>query len=108
MVLARPAQRSVGPRSSAKDPRLIDDMWYHFVTDLGFMGPDKGQGGKYLLLPPVIKARSGRVTLSCGGDAQYLGRVAHLSGGRRPKPGVDLVKKFTKIYPLSQAANPPH
>jgi hypothetical protein len=24
-----------------------------------------------------------------------------------PKPGVDRVKKFTKIYPLSQAANPP-
>jgi hypothetical protein len=24
-----------------------------------------------------------------------------------PKPGVDLVKKFTHIYPLSQSANPP-
>jgi len=24
-----------------------------------------------------------------------------------PKPGVDAVKKFTKIYPLSQAADPP-
>jgi hypothetical protein len=24
-----------------------------------------------------------------------------------PKPGVDAAKKFTKIYPLSQAANPP-
>jgi len=24
-----------------------------------------------------------------------------------PRPGVDMVKKFTKIYPLSKAANPP-
>lgn len=24
-----------------------------------------------------------------------------------PKPGVDLVKKFTRIYPLSKLANPP-
>ncbi len=27
----------------------IDDMWYNFVTDLGFSGPDKGEGGKYLI-----------------------------------------------------------
>jgi len=33
----------------------IDDMWYNFVTDLGFSGPDKGEGGKYLILPPGHK-----------------------------------------------------
>ena len=33
---------------------LIDDMWYRFVTDVGFVGPDKGEGGKYLLLPPGL------------------------------------------------------
>jgi hypothetical protein len=31
---------------------LLDDMWYHFVTDIGMVGPDKGEGGKYLLIPP--------------------------------------------------------
>src|SRR5512147_690904 len=34
---------------------LINDMWYHFVTDIGMVGPDKGEGGKYLLLPPGYK-----------------------------------------------------
>ena len=24
-----------------------------------------------------------------------------------PKPGVDMVKKFTRVYPLSKAKNPP-
>ena len=33
--------------------------------------------------------------------------MAHLSGKRRPEAGRGRVKKFTKIYPLSQAANPP-
>ena len=30
----------------------IDDAWFHWVSDVGFTGPDKGEGGKYLLLPP--------------------------------------------------------
>src|SRR5271169_1790896 len=31
---------------------VIDDMWFHWVTDFGLPGPDRGAGGKYLLLPP--------------------------------------------------------
>jgi hypothetical protein len=30
----------------------IDDGWFRWVTDVGITGPDKGNGGKYLLLPP--------------------------------------------------------
>ncbi|UCF29664.1 MAG: DUF1254 domain-containing protein, partial [Chloroflexota bacterium] len=31
---------------------LLDDFWHRPITDCGLPGPDKGQGGKYLLLPP--------------------------------------------------------
>ena len=34
---------------------LIDDMWYRWAGDVGITGPDHGQGGKYLLLPPGYK-----------------------------------------------------
>jgi hypothetical protein len=34
---------------------IVDDFWFHYVTDLGFVGPDKGKGGKYLFLPPGYK-----------------------------------------------------
>ena len=30
----------------------MDDAWFRWVTDVGITGPDKGEGGKYLLLPP--------------------------------------------------------
>ena len=30
----------------------VDDFWQRPVTDMGLTGPDKGQGGKYLLLGP--------------------------------------------------------
>ena len=31
---------------------VVDDGWQRWLTDLGNAGPDKGRGGKYLLLPP--------------------------------------------------------
>ena len=87
---------------------LIDDMWYSFVVDLGFVGPDKGQGGKYLLLPPGYKGGipEGYFIVRSATFSVWAGWRTFLVDGD-PKPGVDRVKKFTKIYTLSQAANPP-
>ena len=31
---------------------LFDDLWFRWVIDFGAPGPDRGLGGKYLLLPP--------------------------------------------------------
>ena len=31
---------------------VIDDMWFHWASDFGLPGPDRGEGGKYLLVPP--------------------------------------------------------
>lgn len=31
---------------------VVDDFWFRYVADLGIAGPDHGQGGKYLFLPP--------------------------------------------------------
>ena len=30
----------------------INDMWFSWVIDIGFPGPDRGEGGKYLIVPP--------------------------------------------------------
>ena len=31
---------------------IIDNHWFHYVADFGNAGPDKGKGGKFLILPP--------------------------------------------------------
>jgi hypothetical protein len=31
---------------------FINDAWFQYVTDFGNAGPDKGKGGKFLILPP--------------------------------------------------------
>jgi hypothetical protein len=84
---------------------LIDDMWYHWTIDLGITGPDKGAGGKYLLLPPGYKGKApskGYHVVRCATFSVWAGWRSFLVNGD-PKPGVDLVKKSTKIYPLGQS-----
>jgi len=99
---------SKGPMVLEVPPKVLgtaNDMWQRWVVDVGITGPDKGRGGKYLFLPPGYK-----------GSAPHDYYVVHsptfglwvpwrsfLVNGD-PKPGVDLVKKFTKIYPLADAA----
>jgi hypothetical protein len=34
---------------------MIMDVWQRVLADLGVVGPDKGKGGKYLILPPGHK-----------------------------------------------------
>ena len=46
---------SKGPMVFEVPPKVLgalDDMWFRWVTDFGLPGPDRGEGGKYLLLPP--------------------------------------------------------
>ncbi|MBX9652809.1 DUF1254 domain-containing protein [bacterium] len=87
---------------------LVDDIWYHWNGDIGITGPDKGKGGKYLLLPPGHHGDvpKGYFVIRPGSLSVWIGWRSFVIDGD-PKPGVDAVKKYTKIYPLSQASNPP-
>ena len=80
----------------------VDDCWFRWVIDFGLPGPDRGEGGKYLIVPPgydgplpeggffVARARTNRVV--------WFGR-SFLENKSDPKPVVEVIKKFTKIYP---------
>ena len=80
---------------------LFDDLWFRWVIDFGAPGPDRGQGGKYLLLPPGYDG-----PLPEGG--YFIGRPSTTSVallGRAflvdndPKPAVETIKNTLKIYP---------
>jgi hypothetical protein len=87
---------------------LFNDMWYRWVADVGITGSDRGRGGKYLLLPPGYKGEvpEGYHVVRPATFSVWIAWRTFLKDGD-PKPGVDEVKKLTKIYPLSQADNPP-
>jgi hypothetical protein len=86
----------------------IDDAWFRWVSDVGITGPDKGKGGKYLLLPPgytgVVPDGYFVVRSRTFGNLMFF--RTFLKDGD-PKPGVDSVKKSLRVYALSQAASPP-
>ena len=87
---------------------LIDDFWYRWVADIGITGADHGKGGKYLILPPGYKGEvpEGYFVVRPSTYGNWMPFRSFLVKGS-PKPGVEEVKKYLKIYQLSDAANPP-
>ena len=87
---------------------MIDDFWFRYVTDIGIVGPDKGKGGKYLLLPPGYQGEvpEGYLVVRVPTiESILVWRNMPVKGNI--KPAIENLKKFTRIYPLSKAANPP-
>ncbi|MCB1687736.1 MAG: DUF1254 domain-containing protein [Halioglobus sp.] len=101
---------SAGPMVLEVPPKVLgtaNDMWQRWVVDVGVTGPDKGEGGKYLFLPPghTDKAPADYYVVQSPTFGLWVPWRSFLVDGD-PKPGVDLVKKFTKIYPLADAGKP--
>ena len=100
-----------GPLVVEVPPRMlgmVNDVWGRFVTDVGSAGPDHGQGGTYLLLPPgytgdvpdgyfVVRSRT------CGNLMFCRGFI--VNGDLRPS--VENAKRNFRVYPLARAADPP-
>lgn len=86
----------------------VDDAFFRFVTDIGNTGPDQGRGGKYLFVHQdyageipdgyfVIKTPTYRNLMFFRAfvkDGDLAGTAAGVKAGFR-------------MYPLSQASNPP-
>ena len=93
-----------GPMVMETPPKvlgIIDDAWFHYLTDFGNAGEDKGKGGKYLLVPPGYKGKI---------PAGYLVRKSRTYGhwlamhgfmkNFEPDPVVKNMKKHFRLYPL--------
>ncbi|WP_424285479.1 DUF1254 domain-containing protein [Eudoraea sp.] len=87
---------------------FIDDAWFNYVVDFGNAGPDKGQGGKFLILPPGYEGDVPEgyfVAKSNTYGNWVIWRGFQVDGS--PKPAIDATKDKFKVYPLSQKDNPP-
>ena len=87
---------------------LVNDFYYRWVTDIGITGPDKGAGGKYLLLPPDSKGEvpAGYIVVRPATYGSWLVFRSFLVDGSTA-PAVASVKANLRLYPLADAANPP-
>jgi hypothetical protein len=87
---------------------IIDDAWFHYVTDFGNAGPDKGQGGKFLLVPPGYEGKLPEgyfVARTQTYGNWVIWRGFQVDGST--KPAVEATQSKFRMYPLSQKDNPP-
>ncbi|MEP9387379.1 DUF1254 domain-containing protein [Mesorhizobium sp. KR9-304] len=79
----------------------INDMWFSWIIDIGGPGPDRGLGGKYLIVGPDYDGPLPEGGYFIGHSktnfALYASRAYLVDND--PKPAVENVKKNMKIYP---------
>ena len=81
----------------------LNDMWFGWIIDIGAPGPDRGQGGKYLILPPGYDGPlpDNGFFVGRSNTTQALYAVRANLENNDPKPAVALIKDRLKIYPYT-------
>jgi hypothetical protein len=97
---------SKGPMVIEQPPKglgTINDMWFSWIIDIGFPGPDRGEGGKYLLVPPGYDGPlpEGGFYIARSSTTRALYAARSFLVDNDPRPAVELIKKTIKIYPYT-------
>lgn len=95
-------------------PGTVDDAYFRFVIDMGAPGPDRGQGGKYLIVPewfngdlPKDKKDGGDYFIARSpSKVNWIALRGFLKDGKPDAPS-KMFREGVKIYSLSKAGNPP-
>ena len=89
-------------------PTTVNDAWFRFITDLGKPGPDRGQGGTYLIVPEGYDGPrpDGWFVSESPSRIHWLIFRGLLVDGK-PEAPTQLFHEGLKVYPLSQADDPP-
>jgi hypothetical protein len=84
----------------------VNDMWFNWVTDMGMPGPDRGAGGRYLIVGPGYDGplpEGGFFVSHCKTTrALWFGRAFKVDND--PKPANDVIHKGLRIYPYQPGA----
>jgi hypothetical protein len=84
----------------------INDMWFSWIIDIGGPGPDRGLGGKYLIVGPdydgPLPEGGYFIARSATNFALYAARAYLVDG--KPEPAVENIKKTMKVYPYQPGA----
>jgi hypothetical protein len=100
-----------GPVVAEVPPKVLgmfNDHCSRYIEDVGLLGPDKGQGGKYLVLPPGyegIVPEGYIVVTSPTFEIMLAYRLFDVNGDF--KPAIESLKNYARIYPLAQKLDPP-
>jgi hypothetical protein len=85
----------------------FNDAWFRYVQDVGPAGPDKGKGGKYLVLPPGYQGEVPEgyfVVRPRTYDVWVFMRASIANGLEAAEKNV---KDNLRVYPLARKDSPP-
>jgi len=89
-------------------PGTVNDAFFRFVVDMGAPGPDRGKGGKYLILPPGYEGKEPEgyfISRSPTYNNLLILRGFLVDG--KPDAAAKMFSEQVKIYPLSEKDDPP-
>jgi hypothetical protein len=88
-------------------PGTVNDAWFRFVIDMGALGPDRGVGGKYLILPPDYEGEvpEGYHVATSPSYVNWLILRGFLVDGE-PDTAAAMFTDGLKIYPLADIDDP--
>ena len=101
-------------------PGTVNDAYFRFVVDMGVPGPDRGAGGKYLILPPDyegdLEGPIGGKETEIDGEKYFVVQSpsyvnwlilrGFLVDGKTDF-SVAMFKNGLKVYPLAKKNDPP-
>ena len=101
--------KETGPIVMEVPPGMLgafNDAWFRYIDDIGPLGPDKGKGGKYLVIPPGYEDElpSGYFNIQPRTYRVWVFMRGSIANGL--EIAVKNIKDNLKIYPLSQKDNP--
>jgi hypothetical protein len=105
-----PVVLEIPPSDDGSITGTVMDVWQCALEDVGPAGLDKGKGGKYLILPPGYKDKvpAGYIPMPSDTYEGYaLLRSIPKSGSDADVAKAVAYGKRIKLYPLSQAPQPP-
>ncbi len=96
MVVEMPAGAAAG---------FADDIWQRPLVDMGQTGPDKGKGGKYIIVGPGQEANIPEGAYRA--DSPTMNVFWGFRALDKDPAKADALLKALKIYPLTKTGNPP-
>jgi len=84
----------------------FNDAWFRYMQDVGPMGPDKGKGGKFLLLPPDYKGDIPKGYYVVKSPTYRVWTFMRGSIANGIEAGVKNITENLKVYPLAEKDNP--
>ena len=85
----------------------FNDAWFRYMQDIGPAGPDKGKGGKYLVLPPEYKGRIPKGYFVVNARTYRVWAFMRASIAKGLDAAFRNVEDNLRIYPLAKKDNQP-